>query len=222
MSTCDKLTGTLTLGATMSGGLLVAKGDKGDKGDAYVITESDKQEIKEALSGDISELKGDLAGKLPKSPVDWEPWTADEQAVARERIGEPKYEFIEEITLDGTEAQLIRDYTDNPCKKIMLKTETPAIALSMSVRYSLNGTYIIDSSKIGDSSYSYKHIARFELSNGLLTTLLLGNRGSDANRFNPETSIRGLCYFLDRIDKIQLNITNPAAGAKIYIYGVRA
>ena len=30
MSTCDKLTGTLTLGATMSGGLLVAKGDKGD------------------------------------------------------------------------------------------------------------------------------------------------------------------------------------------------
>lgn len=41
----------------MSGGLLVAKGDKGD---AYVITEADKQEIKEALSGDINELKGDL------------------------------------------------------------------------------------------------------------------------------------------------------------------
>ena len=58
MSTCDKLTGTLTLGATMSGGLLVAKGDKGD---AYIITEADKQEIKEALSGDISELKGDLS-----------------------------------------------------------------------------------------------------------------------------------------------------------------
>lgn len=48
----------------MSGGLLVAKGDKGnkgDKGDAYVITDADKQEIKEALSTDISELKGDLA-----------------------------------------------------------------------------------------------------------------------------------------------------------------
>lgn len=61
MSACDKLTGTLTLGATMSGSLLVAKGDKGDKGDAYIITEADKQEIKEALSGDISELKSDLA-----------------------------------------------------------------------------------------------------------------------------------------------------------------
>lgn len=68
MSTCDKLTGTLTLGDTMSGRLLVAKGDKGDKGDAYIITESDKQEIKEALSGDISELKGDIE-KLQKYTV---------------------------------------------------------------------------------------------------------------------------------------------------------
>ena len=48
MSTCDKLTGTLTLGATMSGGLLVAKGDKGDRGDkgeGYSLTESDKADI---------------------------------------------------------------------------------------------------------------------------------------------------------------------------------
>ena len=65
MSTCDKLTGTLTLGATMSGGLLVAKGDKGD---AYIITEADKQEIKEALSGDISELKSDIA-KISKNSL---------------------------------------------------------------------------------------------------------------------------------------------------------
>ena len=61
MSRCDKLTGTLTLGATMSGRLLVAKGDKGDKGDDYIITEADKQEIKESLSADISELKGELS-----------------------------------------------------------------------------------------------------------------------------------------------------------------
>ena len=37
------------------------KGEKGDKGDAYIITEADKQEIKEALSGDISELKSELS-----------------------------------------------------------------------------------------------------------------------------------------------------------------
>ena len=36
------------------------KGEKGYKGDAYIITEADKQEIKESLSGDISELKNSL------------------------------------------------------------------------------------------------------------------------------------------------------------------
>ena len=36
------------------------KGEKGGKGDAYIITEADKQEIKESLSGDISELKRDI------------------------------------------------------------------------------------------------------------------------------------------------------------------
>lgn len=52
------------------------------------------------LDGKISELKGDLANKLPKSPVDWEPWTADEQAAARERMGLPgNFELVADIEL---------------------------------------------------------------------------------------------------------------------------
>ena len=42
------------------------------------------------LSDENANLKGDLADKLPKSPVNWEPWTAEEQAAARERIGASK------------------------------------------------------------------------------------------------------------------------------------
>lgn len=57
----EELYATLTAEQTLNATIAIAKGDKGDKGDAYVITEADKQEIKEALSGDISELKGDLA-----------------------------------------------------------------------------------------------------------------------------------------------------------------
>lgn len=58
---------TLTEVEVINGTLAFSKGDKGDKGDngdkgdAYVITDADKQEIKESLSGDIRELKGDIA-----------------------------------------------------------------------------------------------------------------------------------------------------------------
>ena len=45
---------------TVTNGAKGDKGDNGDKGDAYIITEADKKEIKEALSGDISELKGEI------------------------------------------------------------------------------------------------------------------------------------------------------------------
>ena len=57
----EELYATLTAEQTLNATIAIAKGDKGDKGDAYIITESDKQEIKEALSGDISELKGELS-----------------------------------------------------------------------------------------------------------------------------------------------------------------
>ena len=59
----EELYATLTAEQTVNATIAIAKGDKGDKGDngdAYVITEADKQEIKDSLSGDISELKGDL------------------------------------------------------------------------------------------------------------------------------------------------------------------
>ena len=63
----EELYATLTAEQTVNATIAIAKGDngdkgdKGDKGDAYVITDADKQEIKEALSGDIRELKGDLS-----------------------------------------------------------------------------------------------------------------------------------------------------------------
>ena len=59
----EELYATLTAEQTVNATIAIAKGDKGDKGDngdAYVITEADKQEIKDSLSGDISELNGDI------------------------------------------------------------------------------------------------------------------------------------------------------------------
>ena len=57
---------------------------------------------------DISELKGELANKLPKSPANWEPWTAEEQEVARERMGLDKpFELIETITIDEESVNVV-------------------------------------------------------------------------------------------------------------------
>ena len=45
-------------------------------------------------------LQQEISAKLPKSPADWEPWTTEEQAAARERIGIPgDYELIERFTM---------------------------------------------------------------------------------------------------------------------------
>lgn len=48
------------------------------------------QSAAEILQPEIKQIKDDLADKLPKSPVNWEPWTTDEQAAARERMSAEK------------------------------------------------------------------------------------------------------------------------------------
>ena len=62
------------------------------------------------VTGDVvSQLKGDMAGKLPKSPADWASWTAEEQAAARERIGLDKpFELIETITIDEESVNIVK------------------------------------------------------------------------------------------------------------------
>ena len=107
--------GTVTSGAEVSAtitgeapnqvlNLVLQRGEKGDSG-VYVgagdMPEGYNVQIDPSGSGDeivtaesIQSALGytpansaDLADKLPKSPADWEPWTAEEQAAARERIG---------------------------------------------------------------------------------------------------------------------------------------
>lgn len=52
------------------------------------------------LTQKTNQLKEDLSNKLPKSPTEWEAWTAEEQAMARARMDADggKMEFIADIT----------------------------------------------------------------------------------------------------------------------------
>lgn len=59
-----------------------AKVDAIPEGPKYTDTVYDDTGVKQGLS----QIKDDLSNKLPKSPANWEPWTAEEQAAARESI----------------------------------------------------------------------------------------------------------------------------------------
>lgn len=65
------------------------------------------QQLDEALG--VSQLKEDLANKLQKPPTDWQEWTADEQAVARERIGlYNPFELIDTIKIDTDDVGIVK------------------------------------------------------------------------------------------------------------------
>lgn len=52
------------------------------------------------LQPEVNQIKDDLPNKLPKSPANWEAWTAEEQAAARERMGVYTYEELVDVTLE--------------------------------------------------------------------------------------------------------------------------
>ena len=75
------------------------KGDPGDPGadgktPEYGVDYGTQEQIAEIaqsaaniLQPEVNQIKDDLADKLPKSPVNWESWTSEEQAAALDRIG---------------------------------------------------------------------------------------------------------------------------------------
>ena len=94
------------------------KGDKGEKGEQgipgpsghtpeYGVDYGTPEQISgiaksaaDILKPEVNQIKDDLSNKLPKSPADWQEWTAEEQVVARDRMGIPgDYELIEEIPI---------------------------------------------------------------------------------------------------------------------------
>ena len=201
---------------------------------AAEILQPEVNQIKDDLSAEQTarekadtSLQQEISAKLPKSPADWEPWTAEEQAAARERMGIPgDYELIEQIALTDEVSEIIRD-TDTignqySMKGLLLFVSAGNTTLKMSIRIEINGKYIIDTESIGDNVYEYNNVCRFDINNGILSTFLIGNRGSTLNRFPVNSSIGGMTTFIDTIKSVKLRITNPIEGATIKIYGVRA
>lgn len=92
------------------------------------------------LTQKTSQLKEDLSDKLPKSPVNWEPWTAEEQAAARAKAGivtDTPFELVGDVTTEEA-VQSIVLMLSKPCRYISITLEIPpeSVGASRNVYFS--------------------------------------------------------------------------------------
>ena len=181
-----------------------------------------------------------LADKLPKSPANWEPWTAEEQAAARERIGIPgNYELIEEINLeeDTTIIERNTDLQGNAYnfKAIRILYEIAKGAGTGYIRTRLqennesNGSFIPYG--IAIETNKSVSICGCELVNGFPVSFGL-YRASAITGVAVQGAYSPSCYFPTRgeavnaINSLYINSVTSGvpipSGSKIKIYGARA
>lgn len=195
------------------------------------------REIRAGVSDKISELKGDIANKLPKSPANWESWTSDEQAVARERMGIPgDYELIEKITVteDLQEIERSYDLDGNMYKfrSILLISKFPKAADGRDKIENFRVTAILNNNKYVDAFTSYKLNDIYNISyqliqnqNGFYNIVISSNTTNKGHLDGYPAKISSSFELGDYIKSIRIETTlseNIYRGTVIEIYGVRA
>lgn len=206
----------------------------GNEATARTNADNALQEKINTNKNDISVLKGDLANKLPKSPANWGPWTAEEQAAALDRMGIDKpFELIETIKIDTDDIGII--------KRDVEPDGTPYNFESMMVRVTSFGTnmsgllrciyaHLTDESKF-DFEYSWISNSMVfndsyllcEKRNGLwITSNILSHTNGIARGYYAQPGFLNI----DKKTITGVNIyfyeSNFIVGTEIKIYGVRA
>ena len=175
----------------------------------------------------IGELKSDLANKLPKSPANWEAWTVEEQATARERIGiAGNYELIHDETIT-------EDITQYTIDNISLKK---AIIIFYSVAHTSDNYLLLTFSIDGQTNKRNGPTVRAVNKDSMVTEYFCYFDGGVLHNFSIGPSVYGVTrndintFFElvtgERITGIYLNAYTASevipAGCRIKIYGVRA
>ena len=216
--------------------------------DTLVLTLADSQEVvvdatltKSGQAADakvtgeaVSQLKGDLSKKLPKSPADWEPWTAEEQAAARERIGIPgDYELIEEIVCDGEvsvyDRKLEPDGTPYAFRSIYVELEIQPSNVYSGVffrAFDAGGTTVLyDGMNTTNKNYTSYAFAGCYAHSGFYCGWMASTNGAESNSGGSSAMrINKPQIVLSPIKNIHINHNSGVFfdGDKIRIYGVRA
>lgn len=173
-------------------------------------------------------LQQELSGKLPKSPTNWEQWTSEEQAAARERIGSSDFELIEEITLNESVSVILRDSepNGNPYKFIMLAVnmicpiaeKTSNAAMVINGKHAAYAINISSTTKAISSKYYSMIIGKMQLSFGF------GPRTDGSSVFQLLSYGMSQIVFTKEIKSFRLECVGNTfpAGTKVQVYGVRA
>ena len=146
----------------------------------------------EAAAGGFDALKGrvdahdtTISEKLPKSPTDWEQWTADEQKAARERMGIPgDYELLRDISVEEDISMINLGDVQSKDAIIIIKSvsgcgNTPFYKTSSGmIFYAGNGVVTYSVARI--SRYYVETTARSTLNDYTSCSKLLADLG-DAN-----------------------------------------
>lgn len=186
---------------------------------------------------DISELKGELANKLPKSPTNWGPWTTEEQSVARDKIGIPwDYELIEKITVTEDLQKIERSYDLDgnmyAFRSILLISMFPNASDGRNKIENFRVTAKLNNNKFVDAFTSYD----LNIFNNITYQLIQNQNGFYNMVFSECTSNKGHLNAYpakissnfelgDYIKSIQIETTlsaNIYSGTVLKIYGVRA
>lgn len=185
------------------------------------------------LDGKISELKGDLSNKLPKSPSNWEPWTADEQAVARDRIGIPgDFELVADIEL-AEETRVVSINFDKYLRDLYVVfsgTATQEGNAGIDVSFD-DGTKRIYAPTCPDWMNTSKRyaIAHIRLNQGIIYSEASNSTSiNDWGPVNLRTNLNAFALLTETqksikgIDIHSLNNYSWSTGCKFTVYGVRA
>lgn len=192
--------------------------------------------VVKAVDADGKPTEWKAADKLPKSPADWEPWTAEEQAAARDRIGIDKpFELIEEIVCDGEATAYTRtvDVNGNPYNLLSVYIEfevetgnSYTSAVFFRAYDAESNTVLYDGVSVNQKSYVSYLVGGVDAKNGMYQGWMINGNiasynigGSNTKRINRRAPI------ISPIKKIYITVGGGLkflSGDKIRIYGVRA
>lgn len=191
------------------------------------------QQAAEILQPEVDQIMDDLADKLPKSPADWEAWTAEEQAAARERIGIDKpVERIEELTVteEGTtviERTVTPTGDDYKFRRLIVCVESKKNSTTAQVTFQATSdggkTYTITVNNLINTTNRLSQV-EFFISNGVLKAMYTAPNSNGYWSGTVNTNAN-LMIFGSHIKKLRLYAVGGAsfaAESKFTIYGVRA